>query len=63
MIPFEFSLRLYDAAKEPKDLLEIYGCHNDGFLFSGDTYRHGWKQWIEFVEERSCPSKGRFHSS
>ena len=63
MIPFEFSLRLYDAAKEPKDLLEIYGCHNDGFLFSGDTYRHGLQRWIEFVEEKSCPPKGRFYSS
>lgn len=61
MIPFEFSLRLYDAAKEPKELLEIYGCHNDGFLFSGDTYRHGWKQWIEFVDENDSEQKSKIH--
>ena len=62
MIPFEFSLRLYDAAKEPKELVEIYGCHNDGFLFSGDTYRQGWQRWIEFLNERSSQSKSRFRS-
>jgi len=61
MIPFEFSLRLYDAAKEPKQLLEIFGCHNDGFLFSGDTYRQGWKQWIEFVDENRGRQKSNIH--
>ena len=63
MIPFEFSLRLYDAAKEPKDMVEIYGCHNDGFLFSGDTYRMGWENWIEFLDEKLDQSKDRLHSS
>ena len=61
MIPFEFSLKLYDAAKEPKELLEIFGCHNDGFLFSGDTYRQGIKQWIEFVDENRGGQKSHIH--
>ena len=51
VVPFEFGLKLYDAAHEPKEFVEIYGCHNDGFLFSGDTYRQGWKRWLESVEE------------
>lgn len=59
IIPFEFSLRLYDAAKEPKYLVEIFGCHNDGFLFSGDTYRQGWQGWIESIDEKSSQSKNR----
>ena len=50
LIPFEFSLRLYDAAKEPKDFVEIIGCHNDGFLFSGDVYRQGWQSWLDFID-------------
>lgn len=51
LIPFEFSLRLYDAAKEPKEFVEIIGCHNDGFLFSGDLYKQGW---LDFIQEHSC---------
>lgn len=50
-VPFEFGLRLYDVASEPKEFLEIYGCHNDGFLFSGDTYTQGLNAWLEFVEK------------
>ena len=30
---------LFDAAAEPKRLLEIRGGHNDGFLASGAIYR------------------------
>lgn len=57
VVPFEFGLKLYDAAREPKEFVEIYGCHNDGFLFSGDTYRQGWKRWLESVEE--CKAENR----
>ena len=57
LVPFEFGLKLYDAAHEPKEFVEIYGCHNDGFLFSGDTYKQGWQQWLEFVEEYNAKPK------
>lgn len=56
-VPFEFGLKLYDAAHEPKEFVEIFGCHNDGFLFSGDTYKQGWKQWLEFVGEYHAKPK------
>ncbi len=46
LVPFEFSLRLYDAAKEPKNFIEIEGSHNDGFLFSGDVYKKAWSDWL-----------------
>jgi len=49
--PFELGLRLYEeAAKEPKEFLEIFGNHNDGFLYSGQTYREGLSNWIKFLK-------------
>jgi len=50
IIPFEFGLRLYDAAHEPKEFVEIFGTHNDGFLYSGQAYRKGWSTWLEFLK-------------
>jgi fermentation-respiration switch protein FrsA (DUF1100 family) len=51
IIPFEFGLRLYDAANEPKEFVEISGSHNDGFLFSGEVYRNAWSSWLEFLKD------------
>ncbi|MFA5291994.1 MAG: alpha/beta hydrolase [Phycisphaerae bacterium] len=52
IIPFEFGRRLYEeAAKEPKEFLEITGGHNDGFLQSGQIYRQGLSNWIQFVNK------------
>ncbi len=51
VIPFEFGLRLYDAANEPKEFTEISGSHNDGFLFSGQVYRNAWSNWVEFLKD------------
>ena len=50
IIPFEFGLRLYDAAHEPKEFVEIFGTHNDGFLYSGQAYRKGWSTWLDFLK-------------
>jgi fermentation-respiration switch protein FrsA (DUF1100 family) len=50
LIPFEFGLRLYAAAKEPKEFIEISGGHNDGFLCSGQIYREGLSNWLKFIE-------------
>ncbi len=38
IIPFAHGRRLFAVANEPKQLLEIRGGHNDGFLVSGQTY-------------------------
>ena len=53
VIPFEFGLKLYDAAKEPKEFLEIFGSHNDGFLYSGQVYRETWTKWLGFVRKQT----------
>jgi hypothetical protein len=51
IVPFEFGLRLYEeAAKEPKEFLEIFGSHNDSFLHSGQIYREGLGNWIKFLK-------------
>ena len=46
MIPFDHGLRLFEAAKEPKQFLEITGSHNDGFITSGRRYQEGLNMFI-----------------
>lgn len=53
IVPFEFGLELYEAANEPKEFVEIFGSHNDGFLVSSEIYKSGWKKWIKFLEKYS----------
>jgi len=38
VVPFNLGRRVYEAAAEPKQFLEIQGGHNDGFLVSADEY-------------------------
>jgi len=52
IVPFEFGLELYEAANEPKEFVEIFGGHNDGFLVSGEIYRNAWRNWLKFLKER-----------
>jgi len=51
VVPFEFGLELYETANEPKELVEIFGSHNDGFLVSGEIYKQAWTKWLKFLEE------------
>jgi len=41
IIPFTHGQQLYDAAREPKRLLELHGDHNAGFMIDRDTYLAG----------------------
>ena len=41
LIPYAHGRALYEAAKEPKQFLEINGGHNRGFLQSGSVYTDG----------------------
>jgi fermentation-respiration switch protein FrsA (DUF1100 family) len=52
LVPYEFGTRLFDAAGEPKQFVEIFGGHNDGFLLSGDVYKEAWTQWLGFLKTR-----------
>jgi dipeptidyl aminopeptidase/acylaminoacyl peptidase len=46
MISFSHGRRLFEAANEPKELLEIRGTHNEGFITSGKFYQDGLKSFI-----------------
>jgi len=46
LISFNHGQRLFEAAKEPKDFLEISGSHNDGFLISEERYEDGLRLFI-----------------
>jgi fermentation-respiration switch protein FrsA (DUF1100 family) len=50
-IPFEFGLELYEAANEPKEFVEIFGSHNDGFLVSSEIYKGAWTNWLKFLKK------------
>ncbi|MHC4619769.1 MAG: alpha/beta hydrolase [Planctomycetota bacterium] len=51
IVPFELGLELYETATEPKEFVEIFGSHNDGFLVSGETYKNAWTEWLKSLEE------------
>ena len=51
LVAFEFGRRLFEAAHEPKQFVEIFGGHNDGFLVSEEVYREAWARWLDFVED------------
>jgi fermentation-respiration switch protein FrsA (DUF1100 family) len=51
IVPFEFGLELYEAANGPKEFVEIFGGHNDGFLLSNDLYIKAWKNWIDSLTQ------------
>ncbi len=37
IVPFSHGAKLFEAASEPKELIELAGSHNDGFLLSGQA--------------------------
>jgi fermentation-respiration switch protein FrsA (DUF1100 family) len=51
IVPFEFGLKLYETANEPKEFIEIFGSHNDSFLVSAEIYRTAWTKWLKFLEQ------------
>lgn len=47
VVPFELGQRVYEAATEPKQFLEIQGGHNDGFLVSEEDYLRTIDRFLE----------------
>ncbi len=41
IVPYEQGAKLFERAREPKELLKIVGGHNEGFLLSGKVYVDG----------------------
>jgi fermentation-respiration switch protein FrsA (DUF1100 family) len=50
LVPFAFATRLFGAAQEPKQFVELCGSHNEAFLLSGDLYLGAWRKWLDFVK-------------
>lgn len=51
LVPFEFAARLYEAAPEPKEFVELFGGHNDAFLTAAETYNRAWAKWLKSLLE------------
>lgn len=47
MIPFAMGKRLFEAALEPKQFLQIQGSHNEGHFFYRDVYMNGVREFLE----------------
>ncbi len=58
IVPFEFGLELYEAASEPKEFVEIFGSHNDGFLVSAEIYKKAWTKWLLFLKVYESRARG-----
>ena len=50
MIPFSHGQALFEAAREPKELLVIEGPHNDGFLLSESTYKDSLTAFLKHAD-------------
>jgi fermentation-respiration switch protein FrsA (DUF1100 family) len=54
LIPYAHGRRLFDAAREPKQFLELAGGHNDGFIFM----REPWVQALgRFLDQHAPDGK------
>ena len=53
MLPFEFGQALYEAAKEPKQFLEIHGSHNCGMEDPDATYTPGLQKFFASLDAES----------
>lgn len=62
LVPFEFGARLFEMANEPKQFVEIHGGHSQGFLLSGDLYKHAWTRWLDFVKNYKHPQTAQIAS-
>jgi len=51
IMPFSHGRRLFEIAGEPKELLEIHGTHNEGFITSGKLYEQGLEAFISRYAE------------
>ena len=47
IVPFEHARSLFEAAHEPKRLVELRGGHNDGFIVSGQFYTDSLRRFLD----------------
>lgn len=49
LIRFHHGEAIFEAAKDPKEFLEIHGDHNDGFARSMEIYLPAWERFLDRV--------------
>jgi fermentation-respiration switch protein FrsA (DUF1100 family) len=54
IIPYDLGRKLYDAAHQPKQFLQMRGGHNEGFILSGKDYTEGL---IDFLKTLNSSGK------
>jgi fermentation-respiration switch protein FrsA (DUF1100 family) len=47
IIPYKEGRKLFEAANEPKQFLELRGNHNSGFLTTGQAYQDGLQHFLD----------------
>ena len=57
MIPFRHGKALFEAARSPKQFLQLSGSHNEGFWQSGDTYIDGLYEFLRLKAANSSLQK------
>jgi len=50
IIPFSLGKRLFDAASQPKEFMELQGQHNDAFFVSEDKVKTAIEKFLEKLE-------------
>jgi uncharacterized protein len=55
IVPYEHGKKIFEAARNPKEFLEISGRHNEGFVLDERRYREG----IEFFVTKVLGNQGR----
>ena len=52
IVPFSHGRRLFDAAGEPKQFLELRGGHNQAFLAGEGPYKQAWRDLLAAAGKR-----------
>lgn len=55
IVPFSHGQALFDAAREPKQFLELRGGHNDGFIFAREEWVREVGAFLARAEQRTQP--------
>lgn len=50
VVPYKQGFRVFEAAPEPKEFIEIRGSHDDGYYESGSAYVEGFMRFVEEVK-------------
>jgi fermentation-respiration switch protein FrsA (DUF1100 family) len=49
VVPYDLGKKLFEAAPEPKELVQLQGGHNDSFIASQDIYTSKMKSFIDLL--------------